>query len=221
MVILMHTPLSRRAALFALAAAALVLLHAPSHAAPQPAALDAAARADIARVEAYLNGIKTMQSRFTQVADDGSVAYGTIYLERPGRLRLVYDPPVPVLIVATQGQLYYYDSKLQQVTRTYTNDTPAWFLLRDPISLGSDITVTAFQRQADTLRLTLVETKNTDLGHVTVVFSDRPLALRQWTVLDAQRKSVTVTLQNPEFDVTLNPNLFYWTDPRPGASEMP
>jgi outer membrane lipoprotein-sorting protein len=192
-----------------------------ARAAAASAALDPAARADLERVQAYLNGIRTMEARFTQVAGDGGVAYGTIYLSRPGKMRIVYDPPVPILIVATQGQLYYYDSKLEQVTRTYTNDTPAWFLLRDPIALGGDITVTGFQHSADTLRLTLVESKNSDLGQVTIVLSDKPLQLRQWTVVDAQRKAVTVTLQNPQFDVALNPNLFYWTDPRPNAGESP
>jgi outer membrane lipoprotein-sorting protein len=184
---------------------------------PHPAPLDPAARDDVTRVQQYLNGIRTMQSRFEQVADDGGLASGTIYLARPGRMRIVYDPPSPILIVATEGQIYYYDSRLDQVSRTYVNDTPAWFLLRDPIALNGDITVTAFQRAADTLRLTLVESQNPDLGEVTVVLSDKPLELRQWTVLDAQRKRVTVTLENPQFDMPLDQNLFYWTDPRSSA----
>jgi outer membrane lipoprotein-sorting protein len=209
--------LSRRAALLGLGAAALM----PSGAwaaAPRAAPLEPKDREAVQRVQAYLNGIRTLQSRFEQVADDGGVAYGTIYLQRPGRMRIVYDPPVPILIVATDGQIYYYDSKLQQVSRTYVNDTPAWFLLRDPIALTSDITVTAFKRQADALRLTLVETKSPDVGEVTILLSDQPMQLRQWTVLDAQRKQVTVTLENPQYGVPLNPNLFNWTDPRPGAS---
>jgi outer membrane lipoprotein-sorting protein len=190
---------------------ALGALARPAFAAP-PGPKDAD---DIARVQVYLNAIHTMQSRFEQVADDGGVAYGTIYMERPGKMRIVYDPPSPILIVATAGQIYYYDSKLQQVSRTTVDDTPAWFLLRDKISLGGDITVTDFQRSADTLRLTLVETKNSGLGLVTVVLSDKPLQLRQWSVLDAQRRRVTVTLQDPAFGVALNANLFNWTDPRP------
>ncbi len=211
--------LSRRAAFALLGAAALAprLVRAASPTGPRPAPLDAAARDDVTRAQQYLNGIRTMQSRFEQVDDGGGVAAGTIYLRRPGQMRVVYDPPSPILIVATEGQIYYYDSRLDQVSRTYVNDTPAWFLLRDPIVLSGDITVTDFRHAADTLRLTLVETKNADVGQVTVVLSDKPLQLRQWTVLDAQRKQVTVTLQNPQFGVPLDANLFYWTDPRPDA----
>ncbi len=209
--------LSRRAALIGAAATALPWPRARA-ALTQAAPLDPKAREQVQQAQAYLNSIRTLQSRFEQVADDGGLAYGTIYVSRPGRMRLVYDPPSPILIVATDGQIYYYDSKLQQVSRTYVTDTPAWFLLRDPITLTGDITLTAFKQAADTLRLTLVQTKTPDAGDVTIVLSEQPTQLRQWTVIDAQRKQVTVTLENPQFGIPLNPNLFYWTDPRPGAS---
>jgi len=46
------------------------------------------------------------------------------------------------------------------------------------------------------------------------VFTDNPLALRQWTVLDAQRKETRVTLYNVETGLTLDPSVFQWVDPR-------
>jgi len=180
---------------------------------PRAAPLNEKDYQEVLRVQAYLNGIRTLQSRFEQVAQDGGVANGTIYLERPGRMRIVYDAPSPILIVATEGQVYYYDRNLQQVTRTTVDATPAWFLLRDQIKLGGDVTLTRFSHSADAIRLTLVETANPDLGQVTLVLSDQPLELRQWTVLDAQKKQVTVTLADPHYGVLLDPRLFYWTDP--------
>ena len=36
----------------------------------------------------YLNNIHTLQSRFEQVSNDGGVATGTIYLSRPGKMRV-------------------------------------------------------------------------------------------------------------------------------------
>jgi len=95
-----------------------------------------------------------MQSRFEQVAEDGGVAAGTIYMSRPGKMRIVYDPPSPILIVATDGQIYYYDSKLQQVSRTYVTDTPAWFCCAIRHAQRRHHTH-RLKRQADTLRLTM------------------------------------------------------------------
>ena len=38
-----------------------------------------------------------------------SCRFGYIYLRKPGRLRVEYDPPVPILLVADGGLLSYYD----------------------------------------------------------------------------------------------------------------
>jgi outer membrane lipoprotein-sorting protein len=217
----MHRPIppappriTRREGLAALAALALCATGVRAATPPKAAPLTPQDIQDVQRLQAYLNGIRTLQSRFQQVAEDGGVANGTIWIERPGKMRIVYDPPVPILIVATEGQIYYFDSKLQEVSRTYLNDTPAWFLLRDPIKLTGEVTLTEFSHAAGVIRLTFLETKNPDLGEVTLVVNDEPLELRQWTVLDAQKKRVTVSLVDPHYGVALNPNLFYWTDPR-------
>jgi outer membrane lipoprotein-sorting protein len=206
----------RRVLQFLPAALGLAALPAAGRAAPPRAAvLNKQDYDDVLRIQAYLNDIRTLQSRFQQFTPEGGTSSGMMWLERPGRLRIEYDPPVPILIVATGGEIYYYDKKLQQLSRTETERTPAWFLLRPQIRLGGEVTITRFERTPGALRLTMVETQKPDDGRLTVVMSDKPLELKQWTVVDAQAKEVTVTLNDPHFNGPLNPNLFYWTDPRP------
>jgi outer membrane lipoprotein-sorting protein len=179
------------------------------------AALSPADTADLARVQDYLNNIHTLQSRFEQISGEGGIATGTIYISRPGKMRVEYDPPVPILLVATEGRIWYYDKKLEEVSFFDLKDTPAWFLLQDNVRFGGDITVNDLERDPNVLRVTVTETKNPDLGKATLVLSDHPLELRKWQILDAQRKNVTVTLDDPHYGPPLSPNLFYWTDPRP------
>jgi len=198
---------SRRALM--LAASALFLLPRAARAAAAASDQD-----DIGRVQAYLNALKTMVSRFDQVAGDGSAAAGTIYLDRPGHMRIQYDQPNPILIVATGGRVFYYDGTLDQVSFVDLDDTPAWFLLQPDLKLSGDITVQGVQRAPGSLRLTVNETKHAARGRVTMAFSDHPLQLRQWSIVDAQNKVVTVTLNDPHFGVGVDPRLFLWTDPR-------
>lgn len=182
------------------------------------AALKPADQIDLGHVQAYLNGIHTMESPFDQVAGDGSTATGTIYLSRPGHMRIVYDAPHPILIVATNDQVYYYDGQLGQVTWTDLDNTPAWFLLQNTVALGGDIRIDDVRHEPGVIRVSATETKRPERGHITMVFSEAPLQLRQWTILDAQNKTVTVTLDSPRFGLQLNPQLFIWQDPRNGAS---
>ena len=181
---------------------------------PQAAQLSAQDQSELQRIQEYLDSIKTVQSAFQQFSGEGGTATGTIYLERPGRMRIVYNDPVPILIVADGRTVYYWDKKLQQLSQIRVEDTPAWFLLRPQIRLTGDVTVTRFERGQSALRISMTETKQPDLGSLVLVLSDKPLELRQWTVIDAQQKPVTVALEVPHYGMALSPALFQWTDQR-------
>ena len=187
------------------------LLAAP--AAAQRAALPTRA-ADIARVEAYLNGITTLRARFLQVAESGAAAEGTALIWRPGRMRFDYDPPEPTLIVAWEGQVMHYDRELNMPSIVPASQTPLAVLLRPRIALSGDITVGEVERTGGFLRLTLRRTGADAEGSLTLVLEESPMALRQWQVVDAQRRRTTVTLTQVETGVPLDWRLFAFNDPR-------
>ena len=179
----------------------------------QRARLNATDAADVVRIEAYLNAISTLQARFLQVSSDGGYAEGDFYLFRPGRLRIDYDPPVPVLIVANGRHLIYFDEKLSQVTYLGLDSTPAGILLADHISFSGRIAVTHFERGEQALRVTLAQAGDPLAGNITLVFSERPLVLKKWIVEDAQGTTTTVSLFSARSGVPLNPDLFEFTAP--------
>lgn len=181
---------------------------------PRPAPLSAAERAEIGRVEAYLNDLRTVQARFLQVSSTGEMAEGTLYIQRPGRLRIEYDPPVPVLIVANRGLLNYLDKELEQVSKVPLGSTPAGILVGDRIALLSDeFIITDFAHESQAIRLTLARADDPLEGSLTLVLSDRPLELRKWLVTDAQGVTTTVSLMDARFGVAIDPKLFEFEDP--------
>jgi outer membrane lipoprotein-sorting protein len=175
--------------------------------------LSSAEQADVQRVQQYLNGIRTMTAHFVQYADNGGTAEGTLYVSRPGRMRFEYAPPSPVLLVANGYFVIYYDKELQETTHLPISSTPAWFLLRDDIRLGGDVTITHFEHGPGVIRVTLVQTKEPDAGTVTLTFSDHPLELKQWTIVDPQGKRTTVALSDMRIGGKLDPQLFVFQEP--------
>ncbi len=123
---------------------------------PQPAALTAQDQADLQRIAAYLNSIGTMTARFHQSSANGGTASGWLWMERPGRMRFQYDPPSPILLLADRFYVYYVDTQLAEVSEVGLKSTPAWFLLRAPISFN-DLVVTRFERGGNELRVTVVD----------------------------------------------------------------
>jgi outer membrane lipoprotein-sorting protein len=193
-------------------AALLVSPCADAEALPVAQPLTAQDAADLQRVAAYLNSIHTMYARFRQAASNGGIATGQLWMARPGRMRFEYDPPNQILLLADMFYVYYVDKELVQMSKVGLKSTPAWLLLRDPITFD-DLIVTRFERGADTLRITVVEKAQPDNGSLTMVFSDNPLVLRQWSIVDQQRKTTTVSLYDERMDVALDPKLFVYQDP--------
>jgi outer membrane lipoprotein-sorting protein len=178
---------------------------------PVAAALTPQDTADLQRIAAYLNSIHTMYARFQQTSG-GAIANGQLWMARPGRMRFEYDLPSPILLLADRFYVYYVDKELAQMSKVGLKSTPAWLLLRDPITF-SDLTVTRFERGPNALRVTVVEQNEPDIGSLTMTFSDRPLALRQWSIVDQQRKTIAVSLYNEQFGIALDPKLFVYQDP--------
>jgi outer membrane lipoprotein-sorting protein len=203
----------QRRDLLRLSFAPLLLAAAPS--APssrfQPTAQD---RADLSRIETYLDSLKTLKAHFLQVAPNGAIARGTAWLERPGRMRFQYDPPSPLLLVAGHGLVVFHDKSLNQTSNIPLSQTPLGILLADQVRLTGDVTVTGMQRLPGQLEVSLVRTASPGDGTLSLIFADNPLALRQWTVLDAQRQETRVTLYNVEMGGKFDQKLFEFIDPR-------
>lgn len=208
-----------------LAALALAFGFAPTadiFAKPEAAAADVkgtdAKAADLARIEKYLNNVRTMTAHFLQSTTDGGEAQGTLYLQRPGKLRLEYDPPTPVLIVSDGNLVHYYDSELNQVSQVSLFSTPAAVLVRDTYKFDGDVRITDYERGPGVIRITITDAKNPDVGSLSLAFQDNPLILKQWKVTDPQGVVTTVALSDAHRDVTLSPKLFDFTDPTRPAS---
>ena len=170
-------------------------------------------KADIARVEAYLNSIRTLRAGFIQTASSGGVAEGRFYLRRPGRLRFDYSPAGTLQMFADGFWLIYVDHELEQITRVPLSATPAGVLIDDDVKLSGKLRVTRIERGPAILRVHLVRREEVDAGTLVLTLSDRPLALRQWTVIDAKGIATRVTLVNPEFNIAIDDSVFEFETP--------
>lgn len=207
----------QRALLWTLAAAVLAAMLSAAPVGPaasrsQSAALSPDEVAAVTRVERFLNDIKTMQARFVQVSSNGAYAEGELYVDRPGRMRFDYDPPTPVLMIANGLTLLYYDEELKEATFLPLWETPLWFLIRDEVRLDNNLEVVEIEEAMGTLRVSLRDPDAPEGGTVTLVFSDGPLALRKWEVVDPQGIRTQVSLVNPVYGEEIDPDLFKYGD---------
>lgn len=186
--------------IFAICAALICLTTSGAH---------AQTRNDLAKIEDYLNSVKTLQARFVQNASNGNVAEGTLLIEKPNKIRMEYAAPTNVLIVGNGDYIVYNDKDLDQISNIDYDDIPASLILGNNIKIdGKDIKVASFYKDAGTTIIGLDYKSKGDLGTITLIFNNSPFELRQWKIVDPQSVEIAVSLYGTKVDKPIDPSLF-------------
>lgn len=178
-------------------------------------ALTPAETAAVKRAEAYMNNLGNLQSRFIQVNPDGSSHEGELFVARPGKMRINYDPPAEMLVVADGKWLIYVDKEVDETSYLDLDDTPAGLLLKGNMSFTDKaVQLKSVKLGKNTVEITAAQSKDPATGQLTFVFSDAPFELRQWRVVDAQKQEVALTLTEPRFGGKIDPKMFQYEKPK-------
>jgi outer membrane lipoprotein-sorting protein len=182
-------------------------------------ALSAQDRADVLRIQTYLNDIHTLKAHFVQIAPDGATTQGTAWLWRPGRMRFQYDKPSPLLLVAGHGQVVFRDNQLDQTSTIPLSNTPLGILLAEHVDLtGGSVLVQSLQHLPGEIEITLARAAHPAEGQLTLTLAETPLQLKAWVVTDAQRNQTRVSLLDIDTGAGgFDPSLFEYKDPNLAA----
>ena len=202
-----------RVARFIVVAIASIALLGAGHAPPpRYATFTAEQRAELSRISAYLNGIRSLKGSFIQIDPNGTLERGEFYLSKPGRMRFQYQPPNPLLIVSDGDTVAVRNAKLNTVDRYPLTDTPLDLILGDKIDLNANLAITGMAEDQTSIVIHARSQSSHAQGDISIAFAKEPLELRQWTVIDAQGLSTSVALKDVETGVALPGNLFVLRD---------
>lgn len=152
-----------------------------------------AERIPLSQISSYLNKLTTLTSEFTQINPDGTVSTGTVYIQRPGRVRFEYDND-NTLVLASGGNVAVFDSKSNGGPQQYPlSQTPLSIILDANVDLGRANMVTGHSEKNNATIVTAQDPKRPQNGNIQMVFSN-PTELRQWIVTDDSGQKTTVIL---------------------------
>ncbi|HEY2444214.1 MAG TPA: outer membrane lipoprotein carrier protein LolA [Rhizomicrobium sp.] len=165
-------------------------------------------RADLERVSNALNAIHTLEGNFVQIGPEGQIDQGRFYIEKPGRMRFEYAAPNPTLVVSDGRWVAVQNTRLNTTDRYALWTTPLDLILGDDLDLRSSPEVVGVEHQQGALVIDAKSHSGRVNGNISLVFSEPDLALKQWTVKDAQGLLTTVSVSNLKAGVALTPGLF-------------
>lgn len=166
----------------------------------------------VQRVENYLNSLQTLSSRFVQLSDGGETVEGQFYLRRPGRLRLEYDDPVPIVMVTNGLSLLYFDKELRESTYIPLSKTPLWFLIREEVALYEETRIIRAEETKGAVKIELTADNDSLGAKMSLLFSNNPLAFKKWEIVDQQGITTRVALLDPVYNNPIDDEHFSTKD---------
>ena len=142
-----------------------------------------AEKISLSNLSSYLESIKKVSGSFTQINSDKTVSTGTIFLFRPGRMRMEYKTPDNSLVIVGGSQIAVFDSKSNTDPRVFPlRKTPLSILLRKKINLKTSDIVIRHEEVENSTVVLLQDPKLSSYGSLKLVFVDHPVTLRQWVI---------------------------------------
>ncbi|MEM1268286.1 MAG: outer membrane lipoprotein carrier protein LolA [Pseudomonadota bacterium] len=149
-------------------------------------------------VNTYLNQLRSIQGRFTQVNANGTRSSGQYYLRRPGLLRFEYDGG-QAMVIADGVNVGVLDAKSNVGAQKYLlAQTPLRFLLRDNIDLTQRNLTRGVGSQDGITSIVLQDPRAPGDGTMTLTLQNNPARLREWVVREASGQETRIILDTLE-----------------------
>jgi outer membrane lipoprotein-sorting protein len=179
----------------------------------KPPAVSLTAAQAIAPYEAFLEATITLQTPIVQTNPNGSRINGRLYIQKPGRARVVYDNGATLL--ADGKTLECYDPKNRSSDKIALEDTPLDFILR-PGKLTKVVNVAKIHISTGTTRISVRSKHDPDAGEITLTFATargKPTALLSWSIVEPDGKRTHVALSGSKLagsgrNVPIAPSIF-------------
>ena len=153
----------------------------------------------------YFNTFDTFQAHFRQFSDDGSVSNGVILIKKPGRLRIDYDKPEDLLILASGGQLAIFDPKGDPEPTSFPlRITPLALILAKQLTLVDSSNILSHEYTQNETSLSLFDPEHPERGHIELIFSGNTPTLDRWVIHDESGSITLMSIEKYRENISLN-----------------
>ena len=142
-------------------------------------------------LEEYFFKLGNVKGEFTQIDQIGNIEKGIFYSNGSGSIRFEYSTPSEMLIIINKGIFAIKERKDSKVNYYSLDDSPLANLLSKDLALDNfHINTLEIEGRVATIEL---RTKKNSLRNSIFITADYPQPiLRQWKIIDTQKKETTV-----------------------------
>jgi len=161
----------------------------------------------IQAISTHFRTVPTMTGEFVQFGPKGEQTGGTFYIQRPGKMRLDYEEPSPLLLISNGRMLSVSNAKLKTNNYYPLRKTPLSLLLDDKINID-DNSIREVSTENGVTTVVMGDKNIFGDSQITLLFDKDSQDLRQWTIKDAQGKETSVLILNVKKNIKIPKKLF-------------
>ena len=161
----------------------------------------------IRQIANHFAKVPTMAGEFIQFGPRGKQTGGKFYIQRPGKIRFVYQDPTPIKIVSNGKTVAVNNRKLKTWDFYPLRKTPLSLVLGNKMAIDKK-TVRDLQVDEDLITVVMGDDKIFGDSLITMMFDPRSYDLRQWVIKDAQGKETTVMIFNVKKNIKIPASYF-------------
>jgi len=157
----------------------------------------------------YMNNIKTLEANFQQINNDNSVSTGSLLLKKPGKLRMKYEEPNESLVLVSSGFVTIFDLKSNALPQNFAlENSPFRILLFSDLSLEMVNMDVNYNSEESKTMLTVKDLENQNKGYIEMTFTDNPIVLKKWLLVNSMEEKIIVKLTNVSLGRNMSNSLF-------------
>ena len=157
----------------------------------------------------YMNNIKTLEANFQQINNDNSVSTGSLLLKKPGKLRMKYEEPNESLVLVSSGFVTIFDLKSNALPQNFAlENSPFRVLLFSDLSLEMVNMDVNYNSEESKTMLTVKDLENQNKGYIEMTFTDNPIVLKKWLLVNFMEEKIIVKLTNVSLGRNMSNSLF-------------
>ena len=179
----------------------LLILFLPSVVTADPISLE--------KLTLYINNIKTLEANFEQINNDNSVSTGSLFIKKPGKLRMKYEEPNESIVLVSSGFVTIIDPKSNAPPQNFAlENSPFRVLLFSDLSLEMVNMGINYNSEKSKTILTVKDLENQNEGYIEMTFTDNPIVLEQWLLVNSMEEKIIVKLTNVSLGGNMSNSLF-------------
>ena len=157
----------------------------------------------------YINNIKTLEANFEQINNDNSVSTGSLLIKKPGKLRMKYEEPNESVVLVSSGLVTIFDLKSNAPPQKFAlENLPFRVLLLSDLSFEMVNMGINYDLEESKTILTVKDMKNQNEGYIEITFTNNPIVLKQWLLVNSMDEKIIVKLTNVSLGGNMSNSLF-------------